>query len=181
MDAAGRGASRNNAALTWLTLSHCPQSWGGSGRPWERPCQRQLFSTSPTGNPWRLSPTGPLRDAPNLSWSSWGQKVSGGRCTPMQPSLPCPPTPALQTKGNHGVILSGREGSQSNKSPANRHQLALPSCDWTTTTVITKSTSRLPAPLVSRPWRVWHLQPVFMVSLSQHLFIVILFWLLFSH
>ena len=24
--AAGRGASRNNAALTWLMLSHCPQS-----------------------------------------------------------------------------------------------------------------------------------------------------------
>ena len=35
--AAGRGGFRNNAAPTWLTLSHCPQSRGGSGRPRERP------------------------------------------------------------------------------------------------------------------------------------------------
>ena len=42
--AEGRGAFRNDAALPWLTLSHCPHSRGGSGQPGERPPISSSFS-----------------------------------------------------------------------------------------------------------------------------------------
>ena len=135
--------------------------------------QPQQFSTSPVllRTPGVLSPRGPHMDALNPSRSSWVWNVSGGCWASMQPGLTALPSTSSADQGQLWSIFV-----RAQRIPLHSSQQIPTGLNFIRPDHLSHDNKIYPMATSSISRHRWqrHLEFVFMVSLSQHLIIIIL-------